>query len=101
MSTNLAAYLQAEFARRKKKNTRYSVRGFARDLSMDATALSRILAGSRPIGAKTAANILSRLKIEPSLKDVLLRSLVAPAEYGVPTDQDFVELTSKQVEQMD
>ena len=101
MSVNLQRYLEAELKRRKKKNPSYSIRSFARDLELDATALSRILSGKRAIGTKTAKRILSKLRLEPTAKDALLRSLLSPEEYGVPEDCDYMELTPEQVGQMD
>jgi transcriptional regulator with XRE-family HTH domain len=101
MSVNLKDYLQAEFDRRRKKNARYSIRGFARDLKLDPTALSRILAGTRAIGAKTAKQVLSRLNLDPGTRETLLRSLIAPDDNRVPLDKDYVELAAEQVERMD
>lgn len=101
MDTGLRKYLETELERRKKKNPRYSVRGFARDLKIDATALSRILNGSRKIGPKTAKNLLARLDVDASTREVLLRSLIAPDEMGVPSDSDYTEVTAEQLERMD
>ncbi len=43
----LPALLDDEFNRRKARNTRYSRRAFARDLKLDPSHLSKILAGKR------------------------------------------------------
>lgn len=101
MESDLRKYLQAEFERRKRKNSRYSIRGFARDLQIDATALSRILHGSRPIGPKVAKQILSRIELDPTAREVLLRSLIGSSEHGIPSDSDYVSITAEQLEQMD
>jgi len=48
---NYQSLLQAEFRKRKIVNPRYSVRGFARFLGIDASSLSQILRGKRRPGA--------------------------------------------------
>ncbi|MGK5085412.1 TIGR02147 family protein [Bdellovibrionota bacterium FG-1] len=101
MKSNLRRYLKQEFNRRKKKNSRYSIRSFARDLKIDPTALSRILAGARAIGSKTAQRILLHLKLDPATRETLLHSLVAPEDHAVPVDADYVELTADQMDRMD
>jgi uncharacterized protein (TIGR02147 family) len=47
---NYQVLLQAEFRKRKIVNPRYSVRGFARFLTVDASSLSQVLRGKRPPG---------------------------------------------------
>ena len=101
MASSLQQYLVVEFGRRKKRNARYSVRSFARDLEMDATALSRILAGTRAIGPKIAGRILKLLKMDAGTRETLLRSLIAPEDHGVPMDSEYFEITAEHLEQMD
>jgi hypothetical protein len=43
--------LEAEFAARKEKNPRYSLRAFAKFLGADHSTMSQILRGSRPVPA--------------------------------------------------
>jgi transcriptional regulator with XRE-family HTH domain len=100
LESSLRKYLQQEFIRRKKRNPRYSIRGFARDLEIDATALSRILAGKRVAGLKTARKLLNQLKIAPSTRETLLRSLVSPSDHSILMDDDYFTISESQIEQM-
>jgi transcriptional regulator with XRE-family HTH domain len=45
--------LQAEFAQRQRRNTRYSLRAFARDLGTDHSTLSQLLRGRRAFSPRT------------------------------------------------
>lgn len=57
MSTSFRTFLRNELLRRTKKNPSYSLRAFAAALGMDASTLSKILNGKRPIGRKTIEQI--------------------------------------------
>jgi hypothetical protein len=54
----LAQVLQEEFDARKERNSRYSLRAFARDLRIDPSNLSKLLAGKR----KPAESVIEHLK---------------------------------------
>jgi len=54
----LADVLQEEFEARKARNSRYSLRAFARDLRIDPSNLSKLLAGKR----KPAESVIEHLK---------------------------------------
>jgi uncharacterized protein (TIGR02147 family) len=69
--------LQGELARRCERNPRYSVRSFARALSLSPGALSQILAGKRLPSHKLAQRILSSLDFTSAQEDAFLRSLAA------------------------
>ncbi len=58
----LRQILESNFSSRMKKNPRYSLRAFARFLSVDPSALSEILRGKRKITVHMAKKIL--LKVE-------------------------------------
>jgi transcriptional regulator with XRE-family HTH domain len=58
--------LQTEFDRRRTANPRYSLRSFARSLSVDHSALSQILRGKRRLTARTVRALGSRLRLSPS-----------------------------------
>jgi plasmid maintenance system antidote protein VapI len=72
-------HLQNELILRCKRNPRYSLRAFAQQLEIDASALSKILNGKRPIGRKTILQLGSRLGMKP---DELKRYT------GTPDEQD-------------
>lgn len=57
--------LRSELELRVRRNPSYSVRAFARALDLDASALSKLLAGKRPLGKK----LISRLGEKMGLSD--------------------------------
>jgi hypothetical protein len=57
--------LQTEFDRRRAANPRYSLRSFARWLSVDHSALSQILRGKRRLTARTVRALGRRLALSP------------------------------------
>ena len=58
--------LQAEFERRRAANRRYSLRGFARFLAIDHSALSQILRGKRRVTPRSVRAIGARLALDAS-----------------------------------
>lgn len=58
-------WLQRQFTDRCKRNTRYSLRAFAKSLNMDASSISQILAGKRPLSKKTMQVICDKLSANP------------------------------------
>src|ERR1700736_3751669 len=54
-------YLQRELEARTRRNARYSLRSFARSLGIDASELSKVLRGRRPIGPRLVATLGERL----------------------------------------
>ncbi len=67
--------LGVEFARRKSKNPKYSLRAFSRSLKIAPTPLSEILSGKRDISLKIADRIVTAMKLEHSAKHQFLRSV--------------------------
>lgn len=51
------------FKERQKKNGKYSLRAFARDLKFSQPFLSMILDGARPLTVKTAERVVRRLLV--------------------------------------
>ena len=64
--------LRDEYKRRKTTNARYSLRSYARDIGINQSLLSKILAGKRPLTATQAVRALRVLHIDPLRKDILL-----------------------------
>ncbi len=58
--------LLREFSKRIEKNSRYSMRAFAKSLNIDIGALSQILSGKRRLSYKKACEILDRINIDLS-----------------------------------
>jgi transcriptional regulator with XRE-family HTH domain len=61
--------LQTEFDRRRATNPRYSLRSFARSLSVDHSALSQILRGKRRLTARSVRALGRRLRLSASAID--------------------------------
>jgi transcriptional regulator with XRE-family HTH domain len=55
--------LKDQFQKRKSKRPRFSLRSFARFLSVDPTFLSKILSGKLLLSVDTAAKIAQRLEL--------------------------------------
>jgi hypothetical protein len=60
---NLADRLQTEFGERKRRNPRYSLRAFARDLATSHASLSQILRGQRRVSLRLALQLGRRIGI--------------------------------------
>lgn len=60
-------YLQQELVGRCRANSSYSLRGFARDLKIDNSVLSKILNGKRRLGSKLACRLISCLEVSPKV----------------------------------
>ncbi len=56
-------YLRLEYEFRKRKNTQYSIRAFARDLNLSPSHLSEFLSGKALLSPKKAEEISSKLRM--------------------------------------
>jgi len=63
-SDSFRVYLQEELVRRCRIKPSYSLRGFASDLEIDNSVLSKILAGKRVLGKRLISRLLTRLDLE-------------------------------------
>lgn len=61
MSAEYRLILESEISSRKNKNSRYSIRAFARDLEIDASYLTKIRAGKSLLPVDLAAKIAKKL----------------------------------------
>ena len=59
-------FLQQEFFQRQRRNPRYSLRAFARDLELSPSTLSEILNGRHRPQAATIGKICQRLSLAPA-----------------------------------
>jgi transcriptional regulator with XRE-family HTH domain len=58
-------FLRRELERRQARNSRYSLRAFARDLDCDHATLSQWLRGTRPMSTEAEDFIFARLDLSP------------------------------------
>ena len=63
--TSFRLWLQRQFTERCKRNSRYSLRAFAKFLSIDHSSLSQILSGKRPVSKKSVQAICEKLSASP------------------------------------
>lgn len=68
--------LRAELDARRVKNSRYSLRAFARDLGVDPSALSRILRLRDALAPALGADFVARLNLSPSMQRRFLESVL-------------------------
>ena len=98
----LLDFLRKELRRRQKKNKSYSVRAFAKSLKVDASTLSKILAGSRKLSYSMAKKITKSLNIDDAVKNNLLltyadtdKKYLVEEDFHVPDQALSAELMSK------
>jgi uncharacterized protein (TIGR02147 family) len=66
-------WLETEFARRRQKNSRYSLRMFARQLTVPSGRLSELVSGRRRMSEELGARIATRLLLPPEERDLFLQ----------------------------
>jgi len=71
-SERFRSYLQEQLINRCKSNSSYSLRAYARDLSIDNSVLSKVLAGKRPLGVKLMNRLIQVLDVSPKELDKLV-----------------------------
>ncbi|WP_374073642.1 DUF4423 domain-containing protein [Bdellovibrio bacteriovorus] len=72
---DLSSLLHNEFEKRRNKNPRYSLRAFAKSLSIEAGALLRIMNNTRVATQATARSLLNGLNISPMTQKEILEAL--------------------------
>jgi transcriptional regulator with XRE-family HTH domain len=75
-------FLQEELARRCARNPRYSLRAFARYLTLDHSTLSQLLRGRRRFTARTIERVGKRLSLSPPMITQFVERERGPAESG-------------------
>jgi uncharacterized protein (TIGR02147 family) len=79
--------LADEFTRLKKKNIRYSLRGFAKKLEVDAAALSRIMNGKKHPSETLVKKFLANIPMRNYERQKFLQSVVEDKAYKALTDR--------------
>ncbi len=96
--TILIQHLQRSFAERSKKNSRYSLRAFARSVGLDASTLSALLKGTRPLTPKMAIRILNQIEMEdPVLRATALNQVLGNVVKSEEFDH-YTQLSNTQFE---
>jgi uncharacterized protein (TIGR02147 family) len=88
--------LRAELLQRCRVNPSYSLRAFARSLSCDASSLSKILHGKRPLGPRTIQRFGKTLGLgESAIGQYIYEEKVkgAGSYLSVPKEREFHQLS--------
>jgi uncharacterized protein (TIGR02147 family) len=73
IENHIPSILSRKLEERKNRNISYSMRSFARDLSVDSGTLSQIMSGSRKISEALANKIYKNLSLDESDKETFFR----------------------------
>ena len=87
---NFRARLQDELIQRCRNNPSYSLRAFARSLSLEPSALSKILRGRRAISASMVDRLAPRLGMDPEESRIVRNS----AKKGKLPAHEFAQLSA-------
>jgi uncharacterized protein (TIGR02147 family) len=74
-TTLCGTYLLREFTRRKRRNPKYSIRAFARQIGISKTSLSSVMAGDRGISELGARRIAEKLILPSHEVDRMLEEI--------------------------
>lgn len=66
---NFVGFLKLELQERNKKNPRYSLRSFAKNMDLSSSFVSKLLNGKRPLTEGTYNKIISQLSLDPEIAD--------------------------------
>lgn len=84
--------LRLELVERCKRNPSYSLRAFATQLGTDASTLSKLLKGKRPLGRKLVVQLGTRIGLSASELSPYL-SPSTDSEEEIPAHENFQQLT--------
>lgn len=86
---NFQTLLQARLTEHRSKNSRYSVRAFARRLGLSPSATNEILKGQRKVSRKLVERVSDRLALGPNERSALLQ------DFPIKAKRRTVEETKK------
>lgn len=79
VSLDPVKFLTEQYLQRRERNASYSLRSFARDVGVSATALSRILNGQRIITYRQMSRVLSALNVPEELAQKIITGIILKA----------------------
>ncbi len=92
--TDFRLFLKEEFARKCKRNPKFSLRAFASLLEIESSALSKILNGKRRLTPQMVMRLGKKLNLGP--KELSRFSIVPNQNYGDTSYLEFQQLTLDQ-----
>lgn len=97
---NATAFLRNELQKQlteiQSKNSRFSIRAFAKQIGLQSGTLSLILLGKRTISFRLASKIIQSLSLDPSVREQLLSSLKTDKVKKQTADLRLLQLQSDQ-----
>ncbi|MGZ3699532.1 MAG: DUF4423 domain-containing protein [Bdellovibrionota bacterium] len=93
---NARQFLREELERRCQRNSKYSLRAFAKSLGVSHTILSMVLSGKRPLASRSRLAIAEKLGLDPIEKQNFLEA-GSPAHRALPR----AEVTAAQALSLD
>lgn len=88
-------YLEREFLSRMERNTRYSLRSFARDLDIEPSFLSKLIRGKQKLTSNTLVRLAEKLNIQDNEIDTYLRkSAENLCVYHVIDQEKFLHISN-------
>lgn len=93
--THYRTRLRRELLARQDRNSAYSLRAFARDLGLNPTSLSLVLAGKRRLARENALKVARALQLSPLETNTLLNQLGYAANAKIES-LEFVHLEDDQ-----
>ena len=95
---DLQLILRNEYRKRKEQNPSYSLRQFAKRLSIPSGRLSEVISGKRPVTEGLALKIISGLDLDPSLSQTIvdvarLGTKAAQKPMRLVEDETFVAIS--------
>jgi uncharacterized protein (TIGR02147 family) len=87
----LRAFLADEFVERQRANPRYSLRAFARDLTLSPSLVSQMLRAQKPVTHETGRVLKRRLRLPPH-RAALLSVLLADSEAASESSETAADL---------
>ncbi|MBC7743463.1 MAG: TIGR02147 family protein, partial [Bdellovibrionaceae bacterium] len=92
--TDFSDFLNNEFSLRQKKNSKYSLRMFAKFLNIDSSRLSKILKKQRPVSEELIQQLGVRLQLSPKKIEVFISGTKKPYDkknemMAIPIEQHY------------
>jgi len=72
LTTDFREILVEEFLKRRKRNSNYSLRAFARDLKLSPAAVSEVFRSKRKLSKRNILKVSERLALSPRQRQILL-----------------------------
>lgn len=85
-------FLRAEYLKRRAKNPSYSMRAFAKQLSLSPARLCQVLNGKRPMTSKQVEKIVTCLKLSPGRQQFLLESVIRTGTKGKKFSPKYAQI---------